>query len=289
MPRHRPHDPDNVEIARSLERVADLFELQGAPEPRVRAWRAGAAAVVASQRSVADVYRAEGLVGLDALPDIGRGLAWVIGEIVETGHTRVLDRLEGDVTAIDVLGDLPGMGPTLARRVHRELGVSTLEELLEAAREGRLAHIRGFGERRVRLVRALLAGRMSGRFREVAAPPAVDLLLSEDRRYREKAAAGELRRIAPRRMNPEGEAWLPILHEEREGWHFTVLFSNTPLAHQLGKTRDWVVIYYERDGVEGRATVVTETRGPMRGRRVVRGREGALPAVAAPREIVAAV
>ena len=65
------------------------------------------------------------------------------------------------------------------------------------------------------------------------------------------------------------------MHVEREGWHFTVLFSNTARAHQLGTTRDWVVIYYDRDGAEGQATVVTKQEGPLAGRRVVRGRESA--------------
>ena len=105
--------------------------------------------------------------------------------------------------------------------------------------------------------------------------PGVDVLLEVDREYREKAAAGLLHRIAPRRQNPAGEAWLPILHVRRDGWKFTALFSNTPRAHDLHRAHDWVVILYE-DGqgvVDGQATVVTEWRGSLTGRRVVRGRE----------------
>jgi putative hydrolase len=80
--------------------------------------------------------------------------------------------------------------------------------------------------------------------------------------------------IAPRRFNPSNEAWLPILHTERDGWHFTALFSNTGRAHDLGRTRDWVVIYFYNDQhEEGQHTVVTETRGSLIGMRVVRGRE----------------
>jgi putative hydrolase len=83
-----------------------------------------------------------------------------------------------------------------------------------------------------------------------------------------------LPKIAPRRFNPSGEAWLPILHTERGEWHFTALFSNTARAHELGRNRDWVVIYFHEDsGPEGQRTVVTETRGPAAGQRVVRGRE----------------
>jgi hypothetical protein len=102
----------------------------------------------------------------------------------------------------------------------------------------------------------------------------VALLLDVDREYRERAQAGDLRQIAPKRFNPSGDAWLPILHTRRGAWEFTALYSNTRLAHELGRVRDWVVIYYRADGnAEGQCTVVTETRGDSAGLRVVRGRE----------------
>ncbi|MGZ5127014.1 MAG: DNA-binding protein, partial [Burkholderiales bacterium] len=65
-----------------------------------------------------------------------------------------------------------------------------------------------------------------------------------------------------------------IMHASRDGWHFTVLYSNTARAHELGRTRDWVVVYfYDGDHAEGQHTIVTEARGTLAGRRVVRGRE----------------
>ena len=93
------------------------------------------------------------------------------------------------------------------------------------------------------------------------------------REYRERAARGDLPVIAPRRFNPTGERWLPILHTTRGDRHYTALFSNTATAHRLGRTRDWVVIYL--DGADGDhpSTVVTESRGLLGRRRVVRGRE----------------
>jgi hypothetical protein len=104
--------------------------------------------------------------------------------------------------------------------------------------------------------------------------PPVALLLDIDRAYRAAAAAGTLYRIAPRRFNPEHEAWLPIMHGERDGWSFTAVFSNTELAHRLGRTHDWVVVFFhEPHGPEAQATIVTEHRGPLQGLRVVRGRE----------------
>jgi hypothetical protein len=72
----------------------------------------------------------------------------------------------------------------------------------------------------------------------------VKTLLDVDREYRAKAQAGTLQQISPRRFNPRNEAWLPVLHTEHALWQFTVFFSNTALAHQLERTRDWVVIYF---------------------------------------------
>jgi hypothetical protein len=104
--------------------------------------------------------------------------------------------------------------------------------------------------------------------------PPVAVLLDVDHEYRAKVKTDQLRKIAPKRFNPKNEAWLPILHTVRGRWHFTVLFSNTARAHELGKVQDWVVLYFHSDrGGEAQRTIVTETRGVLAGHRVVRGRE----------------
>jgi putative hydrolase len=116
----------------------------------------------------------------------------------------------------------------------------------------------------------------SGRVRlppRIDTPPSVAELLDVDREYREKAAAGQLQHIAPRRFNPSGEAWLPVLHTRRGSRRYTALFSNTARAHRAGKTRDWVVLYSDNGVGEGRHTVITAAFGPLRRRRVVAGRE----------------
>jgi hypothetical protein len=102
----------------------------------------------------------------------------------------------------------------------------------------------------------------------------VEWRLDVDREYRSAAQAGTLAKIAPRRFNPHGEAWLPVLHTQRGDWQFTALFSNTARAHELGREHDWVVIYGEdpQHG-ERQYTVVTATHGSLSGRRVVRGRQ----------------
>ncbi|HTX98514.1 MAG TPA: helix-hairpin-helix domain-containing protein [Bacteroidota bacterium] len=98
-------------------------------------------------------------------------------------------------------------------------------------------------------------------------------ILEIDREYREKAKAGVLKKIAPRLQNPEKKQWLPVMVKKSGSVKFTVMFSNTATAHQLGKTDDWVVVYYESAKGEGQCTVVTEQKGKRKGERVVRGRE----------------
>lgn len=104
--------------------------------------------------------------------------------------------------------------------------------------------------------------------------PDVGVLLDIDREYREKAASGILPKIAPRRYNSDHTPWLPVLHTRFGPWRFTALFSNTSRAHELNRTHDWVVIVFDDDDCgEGQFTVVTEWRGTLVGKRVVRGRE----------------
>jgi putative hydrolase len=87
------------------------------------------------------------------------------------------------------------------------------------------------------------------------------------------AKGGHLPRIAPRRYNPTREAWLPVWHTQCGPRHYTALYSNTSRAHEAGTTHDWVVIYRDDQEHGARWTVLTAQYGPLRGLRVVRGRE----------------
>ncbi len=272
----------NAEIAGRLSRIGQLLEAQGADGFRVRAYHAAAETVRELEGPIAGVLAAEGREGLEALPAIGRSISALIEEYLRTGRIGLLERLEGHVSPEDVLVRVPGIGRVLAERIHERLGIETLEELELAAHDGRLRRLPGFGPRRLAGIRASLAellGRRSVRRRPDRRPPPpvgaplIAALLAVDEEYRERAEAGSLRTIAPKRFNPAGRAWLPIYHTHRAGWSYTALYSNTALAHRLGRSRDWVVIYYERDGDEGQCTIVTEYRGELEGLRVVRGRE----------------
>ncbi len=276
--------PSNEELANVLERIADLLEVQDENPFRIRAYRQAAANLRGTDRDVAELVRQGDEEQLQQIPNVGEGIAGLLAEYVRTGRSDLLQRLVGEVAPEEILKQVPGIGDELARRVIEELDVRNLEALEQAAHNGRLAEVRGFGDDRVRAVRLSLAGLLSGAAQSRMARvsprdqsqerPDLGLLLEIDEEYRRKAEAGKLKQIAPKRFNPENEAWLPILNTERKGWDFTALYSNTAQAHELGKTHDWVVIYYDREGQpKNQATVVTEMSGPLEGRRVVRGRE----------------
>lgn len=273
----------NRQVADRLRETAELLRVQGANPYRANAYRRAAEAIEGLARNVREVFEAEGLRGLDAIPGVGLGIATAVAEMLSTGRWGQLERLRGTIDPETLFQEVPGLGPELARRIHDRLHIDSLEALENAANDGSLDEVPGVGPRRLAAWRAALDG-MLGRVRRIRdrfpgdrpREPGVAALLDVDREYREKALAGKLHTIAPRRFNPDNTPWLPVLHTQHGEWHFTALYSNSALAHKLDRTRDWVIIYlYAGDGVERQRTVVTETRGPLEGLRVVRGREGA--------------
>ncbi len=265
---------DNETIARKLNEYATFLEGQEPNVHRVRAYRRAAETVRQERRPLKEIVEQEGRSGLEALPGIGRSLAFTIEGLVRTGEFRTSRPDGGHIDPEQLLTSLPGVGPHLARELHERLHITTLEEMERAAHDGRLRQV-GVGPKRLRGLIDALSGRLRRtRLPEpiVGEPPVADLLAIDDE-YRRRADANLLPTLTPRHFNPGNEPWLPLFVTDRSGWRFRALYSNTALAHRLGQTRDWVVIYFD-DGVSaGQRTIVTETRGDLRGRRVVRGRE----------------
>lgn len=159
------------------------------------------------------------------------------------------------------LSGLKGVGEKLAGLIQEYVEKGSVELLQDLEKE--------VPEEKVKEVAAKQA---EHRFEKPLVLP-VGIILEIEAEYRKQAAAGKLKKIAPRLLNPEKKAWLSIMVREHEGYKFTVMFSNTATAHKLGKTGDWVVVYYEKGKGENQCTVVTESRGPLKGKRVIRGRE----------------
>ena len=269
----------NREIAKSLREIADLLQKQKANPFRVNAYRRAANTVELLEEPIQDIAERKGMSGLIALHGIGEGIARSIYEYVAMGRMSRLEALRGEHDPLSLFQRIPGVGPVLAGEICDQLHLNTLEALELAAHNGRLEQLPGMGKGRVESVKAWLSSVLGKRRRlpKAATPieePSVSMLLEIDRSYRKQVDADKLPKVAPKRFNPSGEAWLPILHTTRGEWHFTALYSNTQRAHELDRCRDWVVIYfYDEHHHEGQCTVVTETRGDLFGLRVVRGRE----------------
>lgn len=265
-------------LAARLNEYADLLESQGDDRFRVKAYRTAAREISTLSDPLQHLFETGGAKALVALRGIGRSIAAAIIEMLTTGHWQQLDRLKGRLTPEALFASIPGIGEKLARRLVDTLDIETLEDLEAALHLGETP-VPGIGPRRRTAILAVLGQRLARRRRADTTAhggdePPVSLLLDANDLYRAQAEAGDLQRIAPKRFNPTGEAWLPIMHTRRGNWHLTVLYSNSARAHELDRTRDWVVIYFQdADGPEGRCTVVTERTGSLAGMRVVRGRE----------------
>jgi Holliday junction resolvasome RuvABC DNA-binding subunit len=286
--------PDNQQVASVLVEVAQLLEAQGANPFRIGAYRKAAETVRALDEPLWQLLEREGLAGLRQLPGIGQSLAHTIAHLIHNERLPLLERLRGEKVPERMFATVADIGPKLAHRIHESLGIETLGELAAAASDGRLARVPGMGPKRLRAVRESLAGRfhvhdhhppvhdasgpsastLGAQARtEDADPVPIDELLDIDHQYRQMAERGQLPKIAPRRFNPTHEAWLPVLHTERMGRHYTALFSNTAHAHELDATHDWVVIYRDDQDHSGCWTAITAGFGPLRGHRIIRGRE----------------
>ena len=136
----------NKEISRLLNETADLLDIKGANEFRVRAYRNAARSVESLPRPAAEIV-AEG-EDLSKEDGIGKNLSGKIEEIVETGSLSQLQELKEELPpGLLELLDIPELGPRRAGQLHKELGVDGLDSLENAIDEGKLPELEGFGEK----------------------------------------------------------------------------------------------------------------------------------------------
>jgi len=148
-------DLTNAQIAAAFEELADLYELDGAVQYRVIAYRNAARTVRDSAVSVAQLAR-DGKV--TELPNIGKTLEEKLLALDQTGDIPSLVKLRAKIPVglISVM-HLPGFGPKRARRLYDELGVDSLDALRAAVEDGRLRDLKGFGVKAEENLRRVLA------------------------------------------------------------------------------------------------------------------------------------
>ncbi len=167
----------NDSIAERFELLADLLELDGAVAYRVLAYRRAAKTLRDTPESV---VRLSQQGRLTELPGVGNTIADKVAELIATGKISALEKLLAVTPAgVIPLMRVPGIGPRTARRVFTELGVTTVDEVLDAARAGRIRDISGLGEK---TEQAILEG--------LQAPPR--------EQKRDRVSSGKLRPFADR-------------------------------------------------------------------------------------------
>lgn len=246
----------NSEIATIFDHVADLLEIEDANRFRVRAYRNAANTIRDLGRSLQDMLE-EG-EDLSDLPDIGEDLAGKIAEIVRTGRLPLLDEISDDVPeAIVEATRIPGIGPERARALFKALDLSSVDDLKQAAEDGRIEGIEGFGEKTQAQIRDALEEGLIGdeRIRLDVAEDFAEPLLEWIRGI-DGVAKAEIAGSYRRRKETVGD--LDILVEGEDGGQIIDRFTEYDEVEDIaskGKTRSTVTL---RSGLQVDLRVIPE-------------------------------
>lgn len=132
----------NDEVEAALVEYADLLTITGGDLFKIRAYERAARAVAGYRGDVGSLDAKS----LQKLPGIGRSIAEKIVEFCHTGTIQALEEQRAEIPAgVRQMVDIPTLGPKKALALHRELGVASIEELVDAIQAGRLDGLRGFG------------------------------------------------------------------------------------------------------------------------------------------------
>jgi DNA polymerase (family 10) len=183
----------NKAIAAVLREVALYKELKGENPFKVRAFEGAAHSVETHPEEVALLAK-EGT--LETIKGVGKGVAEVIREYIEVGHSSQLEQLRSSFPqSIAELFRVPGMGPKKIKAVWESLGVSSIGELEYACMENRLISLEGFGEKsqeKILKAIAFIKLHQDRRLYSEALEVAEDIL--DTLREHEPSIAGSLRR-----------------------------------------------------------------------------------------------
>ncbi len=242
----------NAEIAAMFDQAAELLEIQGENQFRVRAYRRAARTIEGLPQSVRSMLAAE--ADLSELPGIGKDLAGKIADIVKTGHFELLESLKKKLPGeIGEMAALPGLGPKRIKLLYNKLKVHTLDDLRRAIESGRLHKLRGFGA----VIEKKLAGALkkpvaAKRFKLTTAEAEAEALVAFLRGGGRVVVAGSYRR----RRDTIGD--LDVLVTAKHGRAVgdkLVAYENVAEVLAHGSTRTTVVL---RSGIQVDVRAVPE-------------------------------
>ena len=242
----------NAEIAALFDQTADLLEIKGENQFRVRAYRRAARTIEGLPQSVHAMLASE--ADLSELPGIGKDLAGKIADIVHTGRFDLLESLKKKLPGeLGEMAVLPGLGPKRIRLLYKRLRIRTLDDLRRAIESGRLHKVRGFGEITEQKLRAALKKPLATkRFRLATAEAEADALVAYLRDHGRVIVAGSYRR----RRDTVGD--LDVLVTTKNGptvGDKLVAYENAAQVLAHGPTRTTVVL---RSGIQVDVRAVPE-------------------------------
>ena len=156
---------ENIEIATRLEELADLLEIKGSNPFRIRAYRNAIRLIRGLTRPLSEMV-ANG-EDLEELPGIGEDLSGQIHELLATGGMELLEEVAKEVPReLAALTKIEGVGPKKAKKLWKELGVTSVDRLEAAVRDGRVAGLEGFGGKSAEKILQAIEGfrKHQGRF-----------------------------------------------------------------------------------------------------------------------------
>jgi DNA polymerase (family 10) len=136
---------DKMRIAAILDEIGTFLELKGENPFRCQAYHNAARAIAQLEGDLGEWIEQKRLT---EIPGIGKDLAQKIETLYKTGRLEQYEELRREIPAglLELLR-VPGLGPKKAKALYDNLGIDSLSKLRQACQEGRVAKLRGFGEK----------------------------------------------------------------------------------------------------------------------------------------------
>src|SRR5256714_7898021 len=136
---------DKDQVADTLVRIATLLDLKGENPFKSRAYLNAARALEGMSEPLDKVIAEERLAEVKG---IGESIQKKICELVTTGKLAYYDELKATIPpGLVAMLEIPGVGPKKIKALHDQLGIETVEELERACKDGKVAALKGFGEK----------------------------------------------------------------------------------------------------------------------------------------------
>lgn len=137
----------NAEVVRIFYEIAEMLDILGENRFKSAAYRRVAKTVEVLPVTLREIYSKGGVKALRGIPGVGEAIAEKIQQLVETGKLDYYEHLKSKIPAeVGALMKVPGIGPRKIMRLSKELGIKNIAQLEKAAKQGKIAKLKGFGE-----------------------------------------------------------------------------------------------------------------------------------------------